>query len=200
MAIYTITLRFVEQRSIIIIIIIISAIIKAETFLNSYRRQFFKCRVIMAVLTAVQPISDAFLHFVPFCHVAKLSLFCYLWSNNLEGAKVVYNGYLVPFLHENEAYVDHKISRVKGLVSFLISSNLSKFVAHVQSILAKAKAKTDPKQQEASQRPCCVCLCNSPSMLMSECYHLCLCEECAGGPIESCPICRVAGIPMRVYF
>lgn len=167
MAIYTITLRFVEQRSIIL---------KAETFLNSYRRQFFKCRVIMAVLTAVQPISDAFLHFVPFYHVAKLSLFCYLWSNNLEGAKVVYNGYLVPFLHENEAYVDHKISRVKGLVSFLISSNLSKFVAHVQSILAKAKAKakTDPKQQEASQRPCCVCLCNSPSMLMSECYHLCL--------------------------
>lgn len=160
--------------------------------------QFLKYRVVMAVLTAVQPIADAFLLLVPFYYTAKLGLFCYLWMNNLEGAKLVYNEYLAPSVHANEAYLDKKISRVKGLASFLVSSNASKSIASLKDLMMKAV--NPPREQQDSQRSCCVCLSNSPSMLMSECYHLCLCEACAGGAIESCPICRVAGVPMRVYF
>lgn len=153
----------------------------------------------MAVLTAVQTIADSFLFFIPFYYTAKLALFYYLWMNNMEGSVLVYNRYLAPFVHTYEAYVDQKISRVKVLMSFFVTSKVSKCVKYLQDLAMKAM-NTHSKDRKASQHPCCVCLSNSPRMLMSECYHLCLCEECAGESIESCPICRTAGVPMRVYF
>lgn len=54
-------------------------------------------------------------------------------------------------------------------------------------------------RQQADLQVCCVCLHNSPTMIMPKCFHLCLCEQCAGRPIKECPICRRAGAPQRVH-
>jgi serine/threonine protein kinase len=55
------------------------------------------------------------------------------------------------------------------------------------------------EQEPNTDSVCCVCLHNSPTMIMPKCFHLCLCEKCAGRPIRECPICRRAGVPQRVY-
>lgn len=102
----------------------------------------------MAVLTAVQPISDMFLFFVPFYYTAKVGLACYLWMNNLEGTKLVYDTYLTPFVHKHEPYVDHKISQVKALVSEVVSSNVTKCVTYLQGMVVKALTQNMPQSEK----------------------------------------------------
>jgi hypothetical protein len=43
----------------------------------------------------------------------------------------------------------------------------------------------------AAERPtCCICLEETPVMLMRPCNHLCACEACSRGLRGQCPICR----------
>lgn len=93
------------------------------------------CRVIIAGFTAIQPFSDAFLFFIPFYYSLKLAFACYLWANNLQGTKNVYIEYVRPFVHRHEPVVDYKLSQMKTLVSNLVSSNVSRIVQYVQSLL-----------------------------------------------------------------
>lgn len=98
----------------------------------------WRCRVIVAGFTAIQPFSDAFLFFVPFYYSLKLAFACYLWANNLQGTKTIYVEYVRPFVHRHEPLVDFKLSQMKSLVSHVVSSNVSKLVQYVQTFLLKA--------------------------------------------------------------
>jgi len=65
--------------------------------------------------------------------------------------------------------------------------------------------RQEPEDQEprkdSEARVCCICKDKSPCMVMSECFHLCLCEDCAERVKASgqCPVCRRAGEPKRLY-
>lgn len=96
------------------------------------------CRVIIAAFTAVQPIADMFLFFIPFYYSLKLAFACYLWANDLEGTKYVYEKYAKPYIHRYEPTVDSKISHFKQLVSDVVTSNASRVVRYVQGLLLKS--------------------------------------------------------------
>lgn len=92
----------------------------------------------MGAFTAVQPIADVVLFFVPFYYSLKLAFACYLWANNLEGAKMIYEKHLKPFVHEHEPAVDGKIGEVKAVVSNVVMSNFYRGTEYLQLMLIKA--------------------------------------------------------------
>ena len=94
----------------------------------------------MAAFTAVQPVADTFLFFVPLYYSAKLAFACYLWANNLAGADLVYNRYVQPYVVQYEPLVDSKIAEVRGLASEFLSSNFAKGVQWLQQRAVQALA------------------------------------------------------------
>jgi len=96
----------------------------------------------MAMFTAVQPIGDTFLFFLPFYYSAKLGFACYLWYNNLAGAELVYTRYIQPFISHHEPTVDEKIAEARSIASQLVSSNLARGAQWVQSMIVAALAQT----------------------------------------------------------
>ena len=96
----------------------------------------------MAAFTAIQPIADTFLFFIPFYYSAKLAFACYLWANNLAGADLVYNRYVLPFVREHEPLVDSKIAEVRVMTTELVSSNFARGLQWLQTkavaVLAQA--------------------------------------------------------------
>jgi hypothetical protein len=96
----------------------------------------------MAALTALQPYLDTFLFFVPFYYSLKLAFACYLWMNNLQGARHVYSEYVRPMVQRHEPLVDFKLMQLRALASQLVSSNMSKVVQYVQMMLVKTLSQS----------------------------------------------------------
>ena len=98
--------------------------------------------LVIAALTALQPFMDTFLFFVPFYYSLKLAFACYLWANNLQGTEHVYGEYVRPFVRRYEPLVDFKLTQVKGVVSHVVSSNVSKAVQYAQLMLVKTLSQS----------------------------------------------------------
>jgi receptor expression-enhancing protein 1/2/3/4 len=87
----------------------------------------------MAAFTAVQPILDTFLFFVPLYYEAKLAFAIYLWAYNLNGASNVYHNYLEPFVSRHEPLLDRKLEETKAVATDFLHSNMMRAVQVVQS-------------------------------------------------------------------
>ena len=98
--------------------------------------------LVIAGLTALQPFMDTFLFFVPFYYSLKVAFACYLWANNLQGAEHVYGEYVRPFVRRYEPLVDFKLAQVRGVVSQVVSSNVSKAVQYMQMMLVKTLSQS----------------------------------------------------------
>lgn len=96
----------------------------------------------MAAFTAVQPIADTFLFFLPFYYSAKLAFACYLWANNLAGAQLVYTKYVQPSVTIYEPLLDSKIAEIRALVSEASSTALARGVQWLQQKMVAALAHT----------------------------------------------------------
>jgi len=96
----------------------------------------------MAAFTAIQPIADTFLFFVPFYYSAKVAFACYLWANNLAGAELVYSRYVQPFVAQHEPLVDSKIAEARSVASQMLSSHLARGIQYLQGLVVSALAQT----------------------------------------------------------
>lgn len=100
------------------------------------------CRILLAAFTAIQPIADTFLFFIPFYYSAKVAFACYLWANDLAGAELVYTKYAQPFVTQYEPLVDEKIAELKSLASSLLARNMTKIVQKLQALVVAVLAQT----------------------------------------------------------
>lgn len=123
---------------VLVRVMFLSFTIQREDDVRLYMYVMNRCRVIIAAFTAVQPIADMFLFFIPFYYSLKLAFACYLWANDLEGTKYVYEKYAKPYIHLYEPTVDSKISHFKQIVSDVVTSNASRVVRYVQGLLLKS--------------------------------------------------------------
>ena len=94
----------------------------------------------MAAFTAVQPITDTFLFFVPLYYSAKLAFACYLWAYDLAGADLVYTRYVQPFIAQHEPVVDQKIAESRSIATNVISTYFSRAVQWLQAQAVAALA------------------------------------------------------------
>lgn len=100
--------------------------------------------VLMAAITAVQPITDTLLFFVPLYYSGRLAFACYLWANNLAGANLVYNRYVQPFLLRHEPIVDYKIQEMRSFATELLHSNFARGVQWLQAKMLAALTAAHP--------------------------------------------------------
>lgn len=87
---------------------------------------------LIAALTAVQPLLDTFLFWIPFYFEAKLALAVYLWANDLAGAQYVYVRWFQPLVASYEPLVDRRLAESKALSSEWLHSNALRLVAAMQ--------------------------------------------------------------------
>lgn len=98
----------------------------------------------MAAFSAVQPLADTFLFFIPLYYEAKLAFAIYLWANNLAGAALVYERYAEPFISQYEPLMDKKIDDLKNVSRALISTNFAKALQWVQAKAVAALTQGNP--------------------------------------------------------
>lgn len=98
----------------------------------------------MAAITAVQPITDTLLFFVPLYYSGRLAFACYLWVNNLAGANLVYNRFVQPFLLRHEPIVDGKIQEIRSFAAELLQSNFARAVQWLQAKMLTALTAAHP--------------------------------------------------------
>jgi receptor expression-enhancing protein 1/2/3/4 len=104
----------------------------------------------MAAFTAVQPIADTFLFFIPLYYSAKLAFACYLWANKLQGAELVYMRYVQPFVARQEPMVDRKLAEARSMISDHASRHLKSAVEWARE---KAREFTAQAMQAVVQQP-----------------------------------------------
>jgi len=96
-----------------------------------------------------------------------------------------------------------------------ISNNLNyyfdKIIGNLQQQLNSLKINNKKMQEKIEnyekKKICCVCLSNESNIVLINCGHACLCEECS---IElkqqvfsnniNCPICRTNSSMIKIYF
>ena len=98
----------------------------------------------MAALTAVQPLTDTLLFFVPLYYSGRLAFAIYLWANNLAGANLVYNRFAQPFLLRHEPIVDNKLSEMRSIATELLQSNFARAVQWLQARMLAALTAAHP--------------------------------------------------------
>ncbi|KAK6916280.1 TB2/DP1/HVA22-related protein [Dillenia turbinata] len=69
--------------------------------------------ILVAVLTSLERVGDAFISWVPIYNEAKLAFYIYLWYPKVEGTTYVYNTFLRPYIATHEEDIDQLLSQLK---------------------------------------------------------------------------------------
>jgi hypothetical protein len=109
----------------------------------------------MAAFTAIQPIADMFLFFIPLYYSAKLAFAIYLWANELKGAELVYRRYVQPFVAAHEPTVDAKLAAARTMVADHMSVNMQRAAQWAKAQVVALLAQT---HQAAASVSVYVCL------------------------------------------
>eukprot|EP00887_Chlorella_sp_A99_P006574 scaffold3.g6574.t1 len=94
--------------------------------------------VIMALFTAVAPLTDAFVFWLPFYYEAKLALPIYLWWNDLAGAGHVYATYLQPLVARHEPTLDARLAEARALAGDWAASGAGRLMELLRTRLLAA--------------------------------------------------------------
>eukprot|EP00976_Prorocentrum_cordatum_P081004 1184212-Prorocentrum_minimum.AAC.2 len=78
--------------------------------------------VILAVFTMVERLADAFVFWFPLYSEAKVAFVVWLWQPRTQGAKLLYESFLKPFLLDHEQEVDRAIDESRTRATDLFVS------------------------------------------------------------------------------
>lgn len=82
----------------------------------------------LAAFTAVQPVLDLFLFWVPLYYEAKLALAVYCWYPSLTGAQRVFTQHVQPLVEAHEPAVDARVEEISSrTTSFVRESAVRAF-------------------------------------------------------------------------
>ncbi|EXC01931.1 hypothetical protein L484_018845 [Morus notabilis] len=65
--------------------------------------------ILVAILSVLERIGDAFISWMPMYGELKLALFIYLWYPNTKGSEYVYDAILRPYVIKHEIDIDQKL-------------------------------------------------------------------------------------------
>ncbi|KAJ7260039.1 hypothetical protein O6H91_09G035200 [Diphasiastrum complanatum] len=98
----------------------------------------FWCRywIILAVLTSMERVGDAYISWLPLYAEAKLAFIIYLWYPRTKGTTYIYSTYLKPFVASYEGEIDLRLNELKTQASDVASTYGPQASAYLQSMFA----------------------------------------------------------------
>ena len=108
----------------------------------------------VAAFTAVQPVLDLFLFWVPFYYMAKLAAAVYLWYPSLHGASHLFEYHVRPLVEAHEPAVDTQVETLRRSASGFVSANFFRGSAWVQERVRYGYAAYQAQAQRVSAVRC----------------------------------------------
>mmetsp|Transcript_31630 Transcript_31630/g.53140 ORF Transcript_31630/g.53140 Transcript_31630/m.53140 type:complete len:174 (+) Transcript_31630:309-830(+) len=105
--------------------------------------------LILAVFTMAERITDAFVFWFPLYSEAKVVCVVWLWHRRTQGAKLLYEAFLKPFLLEHEQEVDKCIDESRTRATDLFASYWSRAMGYAQTCFYHA-LQSFPQNQSAA--------------------------------------------------
>lgn len=105
--------------------------------------------MLLAGFTAIQPLADTFLFFLPLYYEAKLAFVVYMWYPALSGAQHLYHQYAEPFIIQHEPLVDRRLEDGKKLLGSWAAQNASRAVQWAQNMVINLLRQTQHREEAA---------------------------------------------------
>ncbi|KAH7278032.1 hypothetical protein KP509_38G020500 [Ceratopteris richardii] len=105
-----------------------------------FERLQFWCKywMIIAILTMLERLGDAFISWLPMYNEAKLAFIIYLWYPKTEGTTYVYSTFLKPFVANYERDIDQHLNELRTRAGDLTCQYLQKGSVYAQTRLMEA--------------------------------------------------------------
>lgn len=118
--------------------------------------------ILVALLSVFGAFADVFFSWLPFYYEAKLGVYLFLWHPQTNGATVVYEKYVRPYISEHEYEIDHTLLEFRArasdnalvaqqLVASYLKTSLSEMVKY--ALLLMPAQKMDSFQSQQPQQP-----------------------------------------------
>ncbi|PKA60045.1 HVA22-like protein i [Apostasia shenzhenica] len=127
--------------------------------------------ILVAALTVLERVGDAFISWIPMYSEAKVAFFIYLWYPKTRGATYVYDTFLRPYIASRETEIDRNLLELKtraGDVVFLYWQKAASYgqtrVFEILQYIA-SQAPSEQSRQQAAM------LCKSNKQIKNQHHH-----------------------------
>ncbi|XP_068640264.1 HVA22-like protein i [Aristolochia californica] len=116
--------------------------------------------ILVAVLTVLERVGDAFISWLPMYSEAKLAFFVYLWYPKTRGTTYVYDAFLKPYVAKHETEIDRNLLELRARAGDMAvlywqraaSYGQTRIFEILQFVAAQSSSRPGPAQQQKQKQ------------------------------------------------
>ncbi|OAY74637.1 putative HVA22-like protein g isoform X2 [Ananas comosus] len=110
--------------------------------------------ILVAAVTVLERLGDAFVSWIPMYNEAKLALFVYLWYPKTKGTKYIYETFFRPYIAKHENEIDRSLQELRARAGDIAVFHWEKVASFVQTTtyqILQYIASQSPSQSSRSR-------------------------------------------------